>query len=112
VRAFAPNHVAAVGSEGVFVEWNGADWTVNQIPHFDRSVLSDVEMFKGDIYVAAVGKLLVRKGKRWDEVRTGLVDPEFIRLTVGGGKLWTMGSKRIHSFDGTNWDAHVDPDNG
>jgi hypothetical protein len=112
VRAFSRDHVVAVGTEGVFIEWDGVDWTVDQIPHFDRTLLSDVEMFKGDIYVAAVGKLLVRKGGRWDEVRTRLDEPEFIRLTVGGGKLWAMGSKRIHSFDGLDWEAHIDPDNG
>jgi hypothetical protein len=112
VRALARDHVVAVGTEGVFVERDGTDWKVDQIPRFDRTLLSDVEMFNGDLYVAAVGKLLVRKGKRWDDVKTGLDKAEFIRLAVGEGKLWAMGSKRIHSFDGTKWEAHIDPDNG
>ncbi len=37
---------------------------------------------------------------------------EFYRLTVGDGRLWAMGSKRVHAYDGAKWEAFVDPDNG
>jgi photosystem II stability/assembly factor-like uncharacterized protein len=115
VRAFTRDHVVAVGNDGVVVEWNGANWTVNIIPRHRQTLLSDVEMFDGDLYVAAVDKLLVRKdkAKKWEEVKLRVKEePEFIRLAIGDGRLWAMGSKRVHSFDGKKWEAHVDPDNG
>lgn len=37
---------------------------------------------------------------------------QFIRMVVGGDRLWTMGFKRVNSFDGKRWEAHPDPNNG
>ena len=39
-------------------------------------------------------------------------DADFLRLTLGEGRLWAMGTSRIHSFDGKRWASHPDPDNG
>ncbi len=65
------------------------------------------------MYAAHEEKLLVRHGNRWSVVDTGLKEPpEFVKLAVGDGRLWAMGLKRLHSFDGRHWEAHIDPDNG
>jgi hypothetical protein len=111
VRAFARDHVVAVGNNGTIIEWAGEGWTVDTIPR--QGILSDVERFDGKLYVASAGKLLVRNGKTWDEIRVPRLKerPEAIRLAVGDGRLWVMGSKRVHSYDGT-WRVHIDPDNG
>jgi hypothetical protein len=113
VRAVSPDHVLAVGDNGVFVEGVHGSWTTIQIPEYEKTVLADVEIFEGKVYVAAVGHLLVREGDDWSVVDHGLDDsPEFVKFAVGDGHLWCVGSKRIHSFDGTNWHTYVDPDNG
>lgn len=113
VRAISKKHVVAVGDDGVFIEWDGTNWTVAQIPGYEETVLADVEVFKDKMYVAAVGQLLVRNTSGWSVVETGADDdPEFIRLAAGGGRLWAMGAKRVHSFDGKTWATHIDPDNG
>jgi len=112
VRALSKTHVVAVGDSGVFVERKGGNWSVEQVAGFEDAIFSDIETYQGKLYIAAVGTLLVRAGADWRPVDTGLDEPpEFIRLTTGGGKLWAMGAKRIHSFDGSTWTAHVDPDN-
>jgi hypothetical protein len=63
-----------------------------------------------------VDKLLIRRAgqNRWDSVPTSRLkeSPEFFRLTVGDGRLWAMGAKRVHAFDGAKWEAFIDPDNG
>jgi hypothetical protein len=112
VRSLSKTQVVAVGDAGVFVERKGSNWVVEQVSGFEETIFSDIEAFQGKLYIAAVGSLLVRVGSDWRPVDTGLEEPpEFIRLTTGGGRLWAMGAKRIHSFDGTTWMAHPDPDN-
>jgi hypothetical protein len=113
VRAFSRSHVVAVGNDGVFVEWDGAAWSVTRVRGYEDTAFADVEMFNDELYIAYEGGLLVRRGSGWSVVETGLTEaPEFLRLTVGDGRLWAMGFKRVHSFDGQRWEAHVDPDNG
>ena len=112
VRVFSPKETVAVGDDGVFVELGRGRWNVGQVPGFEAATFSDIEGFDGRLYIAAGDKLLVRSGASWQAVDTGLAEaPQFLRLTTGGGRLWTMGSKRVHSFDGKNWVAHIDPDN-
>jgi hypothetical protein len=113
VRAFSRTHVAAVGNNGTFVEWDGRNWSVDQVPGCEQTAFADLEMFNDEIYVASEERLMVRRGNKWSAVKTGLKeDPEFLRLTLGEGRLWAMGFKRIHSFDGRKWEAYVNPDNG
>jgi photosystem II stability/assembly factor-like uncharacterized protein len=114
VRCFAPNNIVAVGDDGLFVQSDGKNWQTEVIPGCEDITLSDVEMFQDRLYVAAVGKLMVRKGTKWEEVKHGLDKKKtfFFKLTTGDGKLWTMGEKRLNSFDGKTWTAHIDPDNG
>jgi hypothetical protein len=113
VRCLARDNIMAVGDNGVIVHGDGQRWTVSQIPGYEQSPLADVEVFNGRVYVAAVGQLLVNtKDGGWDVVKHHLDKKiEFFRLTVGDGRLWAMGSKRISSFDGRQWDVHIDPNN-
>ena len=113
VRAFSRTHVAAIGNSGTFAEWTGGQWAVSRIPGHEDTAFADLEMYNGELYAAYEDGLLVRRGSQWTRVDTGLADaPEFLRLTVGDGRLWAMGFKRVHSFDGARWEAHIDPDNG
>jgi photosystem II stability/assembly factor-like uncharacterized protein len=114
VRCFAPNNIVAVGDDGLFVESDGKKWWTEVIPGCEEVTLSDVEMFQNRIYVAAVGKLMVRNGSKWEEVKHGLDKKRtfFFKLTTGDGKLWALGQKRLNSFDGKAWTAHINPDNG
>lgn len=114
VRCLAKDNIIAVGNNGVVVRGDGQRWRVEQIPGYERTHLADVELYNGRIYVAAVGQLLVLDGNRWNVVSHRLDEKktEFFKLTVGDGRLWAMGSKRISSFDGRRWEAHIDPDNG
>ncbi|HJZ84558.1 MAG TPA: hypothetical protein VKN99_05270 [Polyangia bacterium] len=114
VRCFSKNHIVAVGSMGVIVEGDGKKWKVEQLPDGAELTLSDVETFKGDLYVAAVDDLYVRKKGRWDVVEHGLDEDrtDFYRLLVAEERLWTMGTHRLSSTNGRKWAAHIDPDNG
>jgi hypothetical protein len=114
VRCLAPNNIVAVGDDGLFVQSDGNRWWTEVIPGCEEVTLSDVEMFQERIYVAAVGKLMVREGTKWKEVKHNLDKKKtfFFKLTTGDGKLWAMGQKRLNSFDGKAWTAHIDPDNG
>ena len=69
VRCFAPNDIVAVGDDGLFVQSDGKKWWSEVIPGCEEVTLSDIEMFQDRIYVAAVGKLMVREGTKWREVR-------------------------------------------
>jgi len=114
VRCFAPNHIVAVGDDGLLVQGDGNTWRTEVIPGCEDITLSDVEMYQDRLYVAAVDKLMVRKGTRWQAVKHGLDKKRtsFFKLTTGADRLWTMGQKRLSSFDGKTWTAHIDPDNG
>jgi hypothetical protein len=115
VRCFRRDSIVVVGDKGVFIESDGRNWKVSQIPGADDGGLWDVEVFEGDLYVTALSKIYRRRGGVWDEVRHGIPeDPktDFLRLAVGNGRLWVMGSKRLFSYDGSNWRTHIDPNNG
>lgn len=114
VRCLAPDHIVAVGDDGLFVQGDGKRWRTEVIPKCEDITLADIEMFQGRLYVAAVGKLLVRDGSKWQEVKHGLDKKKtsFFKLTTGDGRLWAMGQKRLSSFDGKTWTTHPDPDNG
>jgi photosystem II stability/assembly factor-like uncharacterized protein len=112
VRVLSPKEIFAVGDGGVFVELRRNSWKVEAVKGFEGVAFSDVESFEGRLYIAAGDKLLVREGTAWQVVDTFPAEaPQFSRLTTGGGRLWAMGPKRVHSFDGKNWVAYVDPDN-
>jgi hypothetical protein len=114
VRCLTPNNIVTVGDDGLFAQSDGKTWRTEIIPGCEDITLADVEMFQDRIYVAAVNKLMVRNGKKWEEVKHGLDKKKtsFYKLTIGDGKLWAMGQKRLNSFDGKTWTAHIDPDNG
>jgi hypothetical protein len=114
VRCFAPDNIVVVGDDGLFIQSDGKKWWTEVIPGCEEITLSDVEMFQDRIYVAAIGKLMVRDGTKWTEVKHGLDKKKtvFFKLTLGDGKLWAMGQKRLNSFDGARWTAHINPDNG
>jgi hypothetical protein len=102
------------GGNGIVIEGDGKKvWKVDQIKQVEDVPIYDLEYYKGKLYAAATDLLMVREGKSWSAVRHGLgKDADFLRLTLGEGRLWAMGSSRIASFDGKKWRAHPDPDNG
>ena len=52
----------------------------------------DIEFYKGRLYAAATDLLMVREGNSWSVVRHGLKGADFLRLTIGDGRLWAMGT--------------------
>lgn len=114
VRCFG-ERVVAVGEKGVVVEGDGVHWRVSHIPGAEEASLSDVAMYNKKLYVAGVETLWEQKANgSWAAVSHGLPDEKttFVRLAVGDGRLWAMGYKRVNSFDGKEWQAHPDPNNG
>jgi hypothetical protein len=121
VRCEAPDRTYVVGNKALFVEFDGAGWKVSQLPGFNAlsSVgaheLRDVVSFQDDLYVTDRAQILRRRGGEWATVAHGLPQDEkndFIRLEVGGGRLWVLGSQRLFSFDGERWATHLDPEHG
>src|SRR5262249_5730086 len=114
VRCLRKDWIVAVGDRGVVVESDGTKWWMSRIPGADELTLSNVELFQGRLYVAAVEKLFARGKQDWQEVRHPLHEEKtrFVKLLLGEDKLWAMGFKRLNSFDGTTWLAHPDPNNG
>jgi hypothetical protein len=124
VRCEAPDRIYVVGDRAVFLEFDGAGWKGSQLPGFaalspvkamSAYELRDVCSFQGDLYVTGRDHLFRRRGGEWTTVAHGFPQDEkndFLRLEVGGGKLWVMGSQRLFSFDGERWAVHPDPDHG
>jgi hypothetical protein len=113
VRCFE-DRVVMGGDNGIIVEGDGKKiWNVDQIRQLEDMTIYDVEFYKGRLYAAAADLLMVREGKSWSVVKNGPgKDADSLRLTLGEGRLWVMGTSRIHSFDGKKWASHPDPDNG
>ncbi len=114
VRCFAEHNIVIVGEKGVIIESDGTGFKESRIGIAEDASLSDVALYNDKLYVAAGDKLLVKKPNGdWSEVRHGLdkEKTQFIRLAVGEGRLWAMGYKRLNSFDGKKWVAHLDPNN-
>ena len=124
VRCESPDRCYAVGDQALFIEFDGATWRAIQLPGFaalsplqamSAFALGDVVSFQGDLYVACREALFRRRAGEWAPVAHGLPEDEendFLRLEIGGGRLWVMGSKRLFSFDGETWATHPDPDRG
>jgi hypothetical protein len=113
VRCYAKDRIVVVGNNGVVIESDGKSWKIDRIPGAEDTPLSDSVMYKERLYVGALGKLYVKNADAWVEVKTGLPKDktQFIRLMVGGDRLWTMGATRLNSFDGKVWKAHPDQNN-
>lgn len=109
IHCFSPNHIFIVGDNGTFLESNGKNWKIEIIPGCEENSLSDIVSYKDHIYVAAVDKLMVRKAGKWMKIDNK--NTNFLKLVVGSGKLWVMGSKRLNSFDGEKWTTYPDPNN-
>jgi hypothetical protein len=77
--------------------------------------LGDVVSFQDDLYVIDRDNLFRRHGSEWTTVAHGPPKDEgndFIRLEVGGGRLWVLGAQRLSSFDGERWALHPVPEHG
>lgn len=74
----------------------------------------DMVEFRGDLYMATDGGLLVRNEHGTiSPVQTGL-QPELqdaSRVDAVGGTLWSFGPKDVACFDGTKWTRVHNPDN-
>jgi hypothetical protein len=114
IRCITKSHVVAVGNKGVFIEFDGKDWRVEQVPGAEKLDFFDVQHFQNQIFVCAGTEMFVRKGDKWQRVAHGLdkKKTDFYRFTVGAERLWVIGKKRLNSFNGKKWVAHIDPDNG
>ena len=116
VRCFAPGRIVAVGDRGTVLESDGKTWRASQIPGAEHANLTDVALFQDTLFVAAGDALFMKRvgAATWTRVQHDLA-PEiavFVRMTVGAGRLWTMGYHRLNSFDGKQWRTHVDDENG
>ena len=124
VRCESPERAYAVGNKAVFLEFDGESWKGSQLPGFatlsplqamTAYELGDVVSFQGDLYVIDRDHLFRRHGGEWTTVPHRPPKDEgndFIRLEVGGGRLWVLGSQRLFSFDGERWAIHPVPEHG
>lgn len=112
VRCFRKDWIVAVGDRGVVLESDGRRFWVSRIDAAEDRTLSNVELYQDRLYVAAVEDLFVR-GKDWEVVRHGLDKSKttFLKLTVAADRLWALGFKRLVSFDGSTWRAHINRNN-
>ena len=67
----------------------------------DRTNSSDVALMLGN---AADGS--------WSSMDLLAKETNFLELGVRMGRLWVLGGTRLNSFNGREWAAHSDPDNG
>lgn len=100
------------GAEGGLYRGNRDKWTYIGDPENTDNFWS-MAQYKGSLFVSHGDKGLSRVNQqRLTEIRFQLgFRPYTNRLTVGGGKLWSIGSHDLLGFDGSAWSPVICPDN-
>ena len=115
VRVVAGGHILVCGNLGTVLQGDRRGLAIAPIDGFIEH-LWGIELYKGKVYAAHMGGLMVFDGRGWSPVDMGLdkrlrLPDDGYRLDAFDGVLWSFGPKRIAVFDGQAWTAMPHPDN-
>jgi len=115
VRVVEGEHIVICGNHGTVLQGDRKGLAVAPIDGFAEH-LWGIELYKGKVYVAHLGGLMVYDGKGWAPVNMNLnkslrLPDDGYRLDAYDGVLWSFGPKRVAFFDGKAWTAMPHPDN-